>query len=93
MYRTVPISPLTNTLIPSSRIGSGDVARERGGEEEEGRWGEGPLGTEEDFDCTCFEFKREVTLGPRSEGEICEWMPLYEGLRSMAGQPKIKYWK
>ncbi len=69
MYRTVPIFPLTNTLIPSSRTGSGEVARERGGEEEEGRWGEGPLGPEEDFDRTYFDFKREVTLGPRSEGE------------------------
>ncbi len=69
MYWTVSISPLTNTLIPSSRTGSGEVARERGGEEEEGRWGEGPLCAEEDFDRTCFDFKREVTLGTRSEGE------------------------
>ncbi len=82
--------------IPSSRTGSGEVARERGGEEEEGRWGEGPLGAEEDFDRTCFDFKREVTLGPRSEGER-EWFIngcLYmKGSEAWPGQPKIIYWK
>ena len=35
MYFTIPISPLTNTLIPSSSTGLGERARERGVGEEE----------------------------------------------------------